>query len=109
MIILLARESSITSLRAIAASEGFVIAAGEGGKYKTTFQMTGLLGLIIHYTYEVHYPWIGVLKINFHNLGFGLLLVSLVFSLSSALEYFGGFLEAIESFQEESSDGGDVT
>ena len=36
VIVLLARELSITGLRAIAATEGFVIAAGEGGKFKTT-------------------------------------------------------------------------
>lgn len=100
VIILLARETTISSLRAIAATEGYVISAGEGGKFKTSFQMVGLLGLMIHYTYEVPYYFMRV-KINFHVLGYWLLLISLVFSISSAVEYFKGFMEAIKAFQHD--------
>ena len=55
VIILLARELTISGLRAIAATEGYVISAGAGDKLKTSFQMAGLLGLMVHYTYEVNF------------------------------------------------------
>lgn len=99
-IILLGREITISSLRAIAATEGYVISAGEGGKFKTSFQMVGLIGLLIHYTYEVNFV-VTTIKVNFHILGLGLLLISVVFSISSAFEYFRGFIGAIEAFHEK--------
>ncbi len=95
VIIILSREIAITSLRALAATEGLVIAAGEGGKFKTAFQMLGLIGLLVHYTYEVNYGFVTV-QMNFHRLGFWLLIISIFFSLGSAWEYFRGFLAAID-------------
>lgn len=95
VIIILSREIAITSLRAISASEGLVIAAGEGGKFKTAFQMLGLIGLLVHFTYEVNYGFVTI-KVNFHQIGFWLLAISIVFSLVSAWEYFRAFLESID-------------
>lgn len=92
--IIVGREITITSLRAMAATEGMVIAAGEGGKFKTAFQMLGLIGLIVHYTYEVDYGFTTI-QFNFHRTGFWLLVISVFFSLSSAGEYVRGFLKAI--------------
>lgn len=103
VIIIVAREITITGLRAMAASEGMIIAAGEGGKFKTAFQMTGLLGLIVHYTYEINYFFVTV-QINFHRVGFWLLVVSVFFSIWSAWTYFYGFLKAIEAKQDSSTD-----
>lgn len=94
--IIVGREIAITSLRAMAATEGMVIAAGEGGKFKTAFQMLGLIGLIIHYTYRLDYGFAEI-QFNFHRVGFWLLAISVLFSLSSASEYIRGFLHAIES------------
>ena len=87
-------------LRAIAATEGYVISAGAGGKLKTSFQMAGLLGLLIHYTYEVNFIFTTV-KVNFHWLGLWLLIVSAILSVTSAYEYFQGFLSTIEAFQDD--------
>jgi CDP-diacylglycerol---glycerol-3-phosphate 3-phosphatidyltransferase len=42
VIIILAREFMITGLRAVAAGEGVIIAAGNSGKMKTILQMTAL-------------------------------------------------------------------
>ena len=42
VVLLLARDISITGLRSIAASEGVVIAAGDSGKAKTALQMVGI-------------------------------------------------------------------
>jgi CDP-diacylglycerol--glycerol-3-phosphate 3-phosphatidyltransferase len=98
VMIILAREISVMGLRSIAAAEGFVIAAGQAGKFKTAFQMTGLLGLIIHYEYVVDYVFVSF-RLNFHLVGLWLLIISVLFSLFSAWEYFRGFLQAIEARQ----------
>ena len=55
VVLLLARELSITGLRSIAASEGVVIAAGEGGKAKTALQMVGILMFMIGYPYRMNF------------------------------------------------------
>lgn len=93
--IILAREVAVTSLRALAGSEGLVIAAGEGGKIKTALQMVGLIGLLIHYTYEVDWIFIQT-KVNFHIIGFWVTCISVFFSLRSAWEYLAGFVRAID-------------
>lgn len=94
VIVIIGRELTISGLRSIAATEGMVISAGEGGKYKTTFQMMGIMLLLIHFSYDVNYGFI-TLRLNFHWLGLGLLLISAVFSITSAVEYFRQFLKAI--------------
>ncbi len=94
VVIIVAREVSVTALRALASSEGMVISAGEGGKLKTAFQMTGLLGLIIHFSYQVNYYGYEM-TVNFHQVGFYLLLISVFFGLWSAWQYFYDFLQAI--------------
>jgi CDP-diacylglycerol---glycerol-3-phosphate 3-phosphatidyltransferase len=96
VIVILAREFSISGLRSLAAGEGLIIAAGEGGKFKTAFQMTGLVALIVHYTYEINYLFFTV-KVNFHQVGLVLLLISVFYSLWSAWDYFRGFLHAMEN------------
>lgn len=96
VILLLSREITITSLRALASSEGMVIAAGEGGKMKTALQMVGLIGLLVHFTYEVNWGFISA-KVNFHILGLWLIIVSLFFSIGSAVDYFRGFASALDS------------
>lgn len=48
VIIILARELTITSLRAVAAGEGVVIAAGKSGKLKTIFQMVAIVLLLLN-------------------------------------------------------------
>ncbi len=98
-IIIIAREVSVTGLRAMAAGEGMVISAGGGGKLKTAFQMAGLIGLIIHFTYEVNYLFTSF-AVNFHQIGLWLLIVSVFFSLWSAWQYFYGFLQAIGEHHE---------
>ncbi|MEL7372284.1 MAG: CDP-diacylglycerol--glycerol-3-phosphate 3-phosphatidyltransferase [Myxococcota bacterium] len=97
--IIVSREIVITTLRTIAMGEGVVIAARNLGKWKTAFQMTGLAALILHYDYTL--PLLGF--VSFHKLGMGLLLVSIVFSLWSAADYFWGFFRSLQSRGTESS------
>ena len=80
--LLLAREATITSLRAVAANDGVVIAASKWGKYKTAFQGTALSLLCLHY------PFLGV---DLHRVGYGVLLVATLFSLWSAWDYLSAY------------------
>jgi CDP-diacylglycerol--glycerol-3-phosphate 3-phosphatidyltransferase len=90
VILLITREISITSLRAIASAEGLEIRVSQGGKWKTAFQLTGLIGLLVHYEYPV--SWLVVeMTLNFHLVGLALLCLSLVMSLYSAGLYFRSF------------------
>ena len=100
VIIILAREFTIMGLRSVAAGEGIIMAAGEGGKFKTAFQMTGLIGLLIHYIYVVDFGFVAV-KLNFHVIGFWLIVLSVVFSLFSAYQYFAAFLRGVDKLQKE--------
>lgn len=91
--VLLARETIITGLRAIAAGEGLIIAARELGKAKTALQMVGLWALLLHHPYPIGFfdeP------VDFHRLGLVLLYLSVLLSVASALDYFRGFVRAVE-------------
>ncbi len=86
--LLICREIAITSLRAVAASEGLIIAASKWGKFKTAFQGTALSLLILHY------PLYGV---SLQRVGYGLLLVATLFAVWSAWSYFSGFLDELDA------------
>lgn len=96
VIVILARELSITSLRVIAMSEGVVIAAGQGGKDKTALQMVALLMLILHHSYDLYFGFTTV-HVNFNGMGAVLLYLSLAFAIVSAGEYIKLFVEAVEA------------
>jgi CDP-diacylglycerol--glycerol-3-phosphate 3-phosphatidyltransferase len=93
--LLLGRELSITSLRAIAANEGVVIAAGEGGKWKAAIQMVGILCLVLHFRYPVvpFYPH----PVDLNLCGQWLVVLSMVFSVTSAVEYTRLFVAAVDA------------
>ena len=96
VVLLLSRELSIAGLRSIASQEGLLIAVVETGKWKTALQLTGLIGITVHYTYLIDFL-ATTQPVNFNALGFGLLLLSMVFSLFSAGVYFARFMRAIAS------------
>ena len=90
VVLILARELLISGLRTLAAGEGLVITASQGGKWKTSLQLTGIIALIVHY----HYPidWLFArLQTDFHAAGLILVYLSLVPSLASAFEYVRGY------------------
>lgn len=95
VILIIARELSITSLRVIAMSEGVVIAAGQGGKDKTALQMVGLLFLIVNHPYMMHFGFASM-RVDFHGVGLVLLYLSVFFAITSAGEYIKLFVEAVE-------------
>src|SRR5271163_4082821 len=55
VVLLLAREISVTGLRSVAASEGVIISAGQEGKTKTALQMIGIVALLLGYPYHMTY------------------------------------------------------
>lgn len=95
VIVLLAREFIVTGLRSIASSEGLVISASQGGKWKTALQLIGLVGLLLHYPFPVRFPFWGTELIDFHRVGEVLLFASLIPSVTSAIGYFSAFVNEV--------------
>lgn len=80
VLIILCREIIITGLRGIAASSGIVVAASGLGKIKSIIQYIGIGTLI--------FP-LGLSPIPFlHQIGLGIVYVSLVLTIWSGLDYF---------------------
>jgi len=94
VILIMARELTVTGLRTIAMSEGIVIAAGQEGKYKTALQLAGIVFLILHYPYPINF-FVGTTEVDANRVGTGLLYISVFFSLWSAWKYFSGFVHAV--------------
>jgi CDP-diacylglycerol--glycerol-3-phosphate 3-phosphatidyltransferase len=97
VIVLLAREISVTGLRSIAASEGVVISAGNEGKTKTALQMIGIVALLLGYPYHLSYAGIDLGIIDVVHVGQLLVYLSLVFSVASAAQYVRLFGAAVEA------------
>lgn len=96
VVVILARELSITSLRVIAMSEGVSIAAGQGGKDKAALQMLAILMLIIRQTYEIDFFIVPPFRASFHDVGLTLLYISVFFTITSGGEYVKIFVDALE-------------
>jgi len=90
VVVIVAREFLISGLRTIAVSEGLVIVASQGGKWKTSLQLTGIICLMLHYHYPVDF-FFGTAMIDFQAVGLVLLYLSLVPSLVSAADYVRAF------------------
>jgi len=89
VVVVMAREISVTALRAIAAAEGkMVIEASALGKYKTVFQLIAISGLLFHF----HNPY---LNADLHNLGAVMFLVALFFTVWSGIDYFYKYWTAV--------------
>ena len=97
VVLLLARDISITALRSIAASEGVVIAAGDSGKAKTALQMVGILMLLIGYPYRINFGLFDLGMVDLVHVGRWLIYISLVYSLTSAATYVRLFATAVEA------------
>jgi CDP-diacylglycerol--glycerol-3-phosphate 3-phosphatidyltransferase len=97
VVLLLARDLSITGLRTIAASEGLVIAAGESGKAKTALQLVGILMLMFGYPYRFDFWLFDLGVVDLVHIGRWLIYVSLVYSVISAVQYVGVFASAIDT------------
>jgi CDP-diacylglycerol---glycerol-3-phosphate 3-phosphatidyltransferase len=103
VIILLARELSVTALRGVAASEGVIISAGQEGKTKTALQMIGIIALLAGYPYHLAYLGIDLGIVDLVKVGRVLVYLSLVFSLASAAQYVSLFAAAVEAKERKGS------
>jgi CDP-diacylglycerol--glycerol-3-phosphate 3-phosphatidyltransferase len=102
VIVLLAREFVVTGLRTLAASEGMVISAGQGGKWKTALQLTAIISLLVHYNYQLNFLLFH-LDVNFNRMGTWLLWFALVASVLSAVEYFRSFVLLMDSKEQNAA------
>src|SRR5579864_4260688 len=108
VVLLLAREISVTGLRSVAASEGVVISAGDEGKTKTALQMIGIVALVLGYPYHLSYLGIDLGVVDMVHVGRMLVYLSLLFSFASAAQYVRLFASAVEA-KEHKRAGGDAT
>ncbi|MDO8643681.1 MAG: CDP-diacylglycerol--glycerol-3-phosphate 3-phosphatidyltransferase [bacterium] len=92
--ILICRDMIVTSLRAMAADEGVIIAASQWGKYKTTIQNFSVGALILHY------PLWGV---EVRSVGNILLAFTFVISIGSGIHYGYCFFSELFSRKEPTS------
>src|SRR6185369_3681349 len=101
VVVLLAREFSVQSLRSVAASEGVIISAGQEGKTKTALQMLGIIVLLSGYPYQLSYLGIDLGVVDLAVVGRALVYLSLVFSVASAAQYVSLFADAVEAKEEK--------
>jgi CDP-diacylglycerol---glycerol-3-phosphate 3-phosphatidyltransferase len=88
VIALIVRELGITGVRAVAASKGLIIAAGQLGKYKVVLQIIGIIFLTLQGALAISF-------VDFQLLGTGLLYGALAFSIISAGQYLWEFWQAL--------------
>jgi CDP-diacylglycerol--glycerol-3-phosphate 3-phosphatidyltransferase len=103
VILILAREFTVTGLRTMAMSEGIVIGAGQEGKYKTSIQIAAISFLLLHYKYRVDFLAFEV-DVDANIVGTWLLYLSMAFSLWSAWVYIRDFFGAVYAPDEEGGD-----
>lgn len=108
VVIILARELSISMLRTIAISEGVVIAAGDSGKAKTALQMVAVLFLMLHHRYYVDF-WFFESWVDFNLAGLWLLYLSVFFAITSAGEYIKLFVDAVDAKDRRIKAGGQAS
>jgi CDP-diacylglycerol--glycerol-3-phosphate 3-phosphatidyltransferase len=90
VVVIVAREFLISGLRTISASEGLVISASQGGKWKTSMQLTGIICLMLHYHFSIDY-FVGSAMTDFHAVGTFLLYMSVLLGVLSAIDYVRAF------------------
>jgi CDP-diacylglycerol---glycerol-3-phosphate 3-phosphatidyltransferase len=105
VVLLLAREISVTGLRSVAASEGVVISAGQEGKMKTALQMIGIVALVLGYPYHLAYLGLDLGLIDMVHVGQSLIYLSLLFSFASAAQYVRLFAAAVEANEQKRAAG----
>jgi CDP-diacylglycerol--glycerol-3-phosphate 3-phosphatidyltransferase len=92
VVLLMVRETTITALRGVAASEGLEISASDWGKKKTLIQAIAIGFLIVHYPF-----W----KIDPHQIGMTLLWLTLIISVGSGMHYAWTFFREVRERQKD--------
>jgi len=82
VIVILARDTFIGGIRSVAAADGIVIDAKPTGKWKTALQMVAIPAVMIDQFY---------LDIPFDKIGYWVLWISVVLSVTSGIQYFWAY------------------
>lgn len=85
VIIILARDNFIGGIRSIAAADQIIIDAKPAGKWKTAMQMVAIPIVIIG-SMEPYIPYLD-------KVGYGVLWISVILSITSGIEYYLGYLK----------------
>lgn len=85
VLLIFIREITIMGLRDIAVHQGAVIAASFSGKIKTFLQMVAIFFLLLHYRYHIGEPY--YLILDFHSIGYDLLVLSVIATVWSGVDY----------------------
>jgi CDP-diacylglycerol--glycerol-3-phosphate 3-phosphatidyltransferase len=93
VIVILARDTFIGGIRSIAATDGIIIDAKPTGKWKTALQMVAIPAVMIDQKY---------LDIPFDKIGYGVLWISVVLSVTSGLQYFWAYRQGTRSKSSQS-------
>lgn len=88
VILLVVRDTYISGIRAVAAADGVVIMAKAAGKWKTALQMGAIPAVILGDLSFLPGPRGGL-----GSLGYGLLWVSAILSITSGIEYYRAYQE----------------
>jgi CDP-diacylglycerol--glycerol-3-phosphate 3-phosphatidyltransferase len=85
------RETAVTSLRAVAAADGVVIAASPLGKFKNMFQVIFTLFLILSHEFIIPITAHCSFVLDFYTSGIILMWIALILTLWSGVDYFVKF------------------
>lgn len=86
--IMVSREVGVAGVRMMAASDNKIMAAGIAGKWKTGFELTAMVLLMLQWDWKI---------IHFQTAGMICLVIAIVFSLVSALDYFNTYYKSIKT------------
>jgi CDP-diacylglycerol--glycerol-3-phosphate 3-phosphatidyltransferase len=88
--LIIGRELLVTGLRVYAINEKMSIETSMLAKYKTTFQIVAVTGLLLHYTYDLGIGMVAF-PVNFQATGTAMLYIALAITLWTGIDYFYGF------------------
>ena len=91
VMVLVCRELTITGLRALASAEGVIVAASQGGKWKTAIQMVAIPFLMLR-EFSTEY----LHGFPLFQIGLWLIYISIALSLWSAKDYMVGFFKGLK-------------
>ncbi|WP_413557089.1 CDP-diacylglycerol--glycerol-3-phosphate 3-phosphatidyltransferase [Bdellovibrio sp. HCB209] len=89
VIVIVARDNFIGGIRSVAAADQIIIDAKPAGKWKTAMQMLAI-PLVIIGNVDEYVPYLD-------KVGYGVLWVSVILSITSGIEYYYGYMKSRKS------------